>query len=265
MAAGLTLRERPAEQAGSTHGPAEGGEMRLLLNPGARPAFPLALLAIGVAGLCISCVPDPGQAPDEAKELPAVTPDTLAKLFERECLEQADREWVRAKARSIRAQCGPFDNGDCTQNVDGEVRWWIPAQGRPAVRIAMNWSWSVGLSNTQELGPPAGKLDCFFSTKEAYGDQLQQAAARLAAAHRWRGPYPQDVVPKQDFDRRVIWYPTAAKRELPRIELKHFVSTAQYRADEKALNGGSDPTGEAIHARQALYPWILEFVGHYWE
>lgn len=209
------------------------------------------LVAVAAYFALLACAPV-GEAPPSTKSV-AVTPASLAAIFTRECLAQADVDWVRRRSSQLRAACGPLDNGDCASNADGYVQWFIPTKAGPSIRVTMLW----GDRPTARPGPPVGELGCSLAVDESQGALLRQSVARLGQT--------TNAPPRFHF---IGATPEAAwllrrNGRIASLELYHYVQASDFGAMLSATdpNQSKSVRQQLVHVQRDLarYPWVLQY------
>jgi hypothetical protein len=174
-------------------------------------AYP-SICVVSLAILCmVSCSAPRHDTPVKLIEASA---DGITTLFERECIAQADFDWIRAESKRMRDACGYFDNGDCAQRVDGSVTWQVPTSGAASVEVTM-FGW-MATGN----GPRDRRLDCEISMPESFGPYIPQVIDNI----RRSGIHVSSPV-----ERDSIAPPPALVGPWPRVDVYHWVSVERFK------------------------------------
>ena len=210
------------------------------------------------------------KAPQSASEPVNPTADGLARLFREECIEQRDRQWVHEESTRVRSSCDTIlgengEIGDCKQNRDGQVSWYVPTTTGSQILVTLSWWQYIAVTGQAGFGPPQHHLSCSIAVDEKFGPVLEKAVSKIIIDHSTlRGPSPGDVTSDPTLDRSLVWHTRLDHNGFPLISLDHYLSMEKYRAKLRQFRQGSmlSLSAEnllASHKIRAQKPWELSY------
>jgi hypothetical protein len=220
---------------------------------GVRGLKPAAICVVAFS--LLSCT-QAGGGPASSKLPIEPTAKALADLFQRECIDQEDQDWVRDEIERIRWQdCWDDDNGsDCMLQDASSIAWTVQVKGHGDIQVSVD---------NPHVGQAAakGSADCAIYAPEDLGPAVKGAVSLLRIKGRSpAGPYPDSVTDFYSLDQAFTW--RAAGREP--LELTHIRSMKSYMQllHSKGLDSNVDPAIDPVlgdHRRTLRYPWILSY------
>ena len=208
-----------------------------------------------VAFSLLSCT-QAGGGPPSSKLPIEPTAKALADLFQRECIDQEDQDWVRDEIERIRWQdCWDDDNdSDCMLQDASSIAWTVQVKGHGDIQV------SVKSARAGEAAAK-GRAYCMIYAPQDLGRAVKDSVALLRFKGRSpAGPYSDSVADLPSLDQAYTW--RAAGRES--LELTHIRPMKSYiqLLHSKGLDSNVDPAIDPVlgdHRRTLQYPWILSF------